>query len=1160
MSAFERPNDDRDDGTLAAHELPCRDSEEGATCPLLNGTVQLLPLRYGLVEELEPGCATPYALSARPLGIRMLRNGYLYVLDGNTNELHEYEFRNQGDALSGHNEGKLEYATDRTLYVCFSEVQWTAAKRAQVQESEADRDAFMQAVDLAGANPISGGGEHLITTAQAEQWVAEFAENAQLEAPEAGYEHEAQTYHWENEPYYHKTRLGKLLKQHKVEDRDTCLCLVVRDDIGVMRDLAQFQDEVVDWVTHWATANEGRTERDYLLACYIESLSQLQTASLEDLRQVSEDPDVQAMWEQVAAMEEPRQGRVRRALLDFLNQDSNTGALPQPHDPDLPEKLKERLWEIRGEANRTNASEIANQLQRAVHRYYVEEGLSDSLGSDFVDQHADALLSMKQQHNERLRALLEGSRIGQRGINDLIDRDRMDAFLAEQRPRLQRWNALLDALSDDRTDMLCSRRFHIAAWYFDAQDEGQIHEAFKTQYGCLKDICRSDEATERVADWLDEAPHYDRPLFHTLPLADQSDFIGQYSTISNAGYNAVLKATEKWGELTTLESGRLPAVDELPENTRILAEEAHQPLGPAISRGISQVMDEFYQSINRDTLPDLEELFRRLPKALPARILDAAQRTGASFVVASREELARFRRTMQRILALREELDAIRRRRNVVKATAGHRSPEAQTLLEEFKRLRQELQTVHEPELARALSPIEELPGDSVRIAGATPGRAGLTLILPAAQQAEVGGLIRNLRQGIVAAPRTNLAGDGLGLLVFLAQVVTFWNAYQSYQDGGRLNGSTTRMDLLKSFVATSSAGFLAAQGIMDTALSARARSLTNALNISSAESVTATLGRLHLFLGGFTYVLGSFASFSSLSSRNSTWQEAVRSGNSQAQSAAMASMVGAAGMVGANAYGLTNTLHTGYSVAFRGATWAASGARLGTVFWRFNLAGALFSVLELGGSWLYNRYNTSRHDDWLLTTPWSQELGRISNASLDEYQSQLQMITQAPTLTVSIEKFDSWWKNRMEGPKSVDFKLTLPSIGLQGLASPFGGKPPYTLSLACYQVRTNTGPGPREFWYPATSQLDNQHDLEGKEPLALGFPRPTPGRAGDWRHHDTIMAIRIEALDSSGYYQPSEYHIRFSRSGGEGIYNPSDMALLGEPAAWLEIDPLLLT
>ncbi|MCO7247972.1 toxin VasX [Halomonas sp. Mc5H-6] len=1158
MSAFERPTDDRDDSALAAQELPCRDSEEGATCPLLQGKVQLLPLRYGLVEELEPGCPTPYALSARPLGLRLLRNGYLYILDGETNELAEYEFRDQGDTIKG---GKLNYETDRTLYVCFSEVEWTDAKRAQVVESEEDRDAFMQAVNLEGANPVSGGGEHLITTAQAEEWVAEFAEEAALEVPEEGYEHESEAYHWENDHYYHKTRLGKLLKQHKVEDRDECLCLIVRDDLGVMRDLAQFQDNVVGWIEQWATENEGRTERDYMLACYIESLSQLNEASLGDMRQVSDDPAVQAMLDEVAAMEQPRKSEVRQELLDFLNQDSNTGRLPQPYDPDLPQDLKERLDEIRSDADRTNPRTIVDQLNSEVHGYYLEESLGESLGSDFLDRHGEALLSMKQGHNERLKALLKGSKIGERGINDLIERKAMDDFLAKQRPRLQRWNTLLDAISDDRADMLCNTRFHNAAWYFDAQVDDQVLEGFKAQYGCLKDICRNDEVTERIADWLEGAPYYDRPLFHTLALADQNDFIGQYSTIANAGYSTLLKLDDLRSKLTSLESGQLPAVDTLPENTQVIADSAHQTLGPAISRGIAHVMDEFHQSIDRQSMPDIEELFRRLPKTLPARILDAAQRTGASFVVASRQELESFRRTMQRVLALREELDTTRRRRNKVKATAGHRSPEAQRLLDEFKRLRQELQTVHEPALARALSPIEELPEDSVRISGAAPGRAGLTLVLPAAQQTEVGGLIRNLRQGVAAAPRVNLAGDGLGLLVFVAQLSTFSQALKDLWRQVSTGQNLEVLAFVNSLSSTGSAGFLAAQGIMDTALSTRSKVLANALNVPGAQSVSASLGRLHVFLGGFTYLFGSFAAYASLANRYGTWQEAVRSGNRSAQSAAMASAIGAGGMLGANAYGLANTLHTGFSVAFRGVEWAAAGTRLGAVFWRFNLAGGLFSVLELGGSWLYNHYSISRHDEWLLSTPWSQDASKAGNDTLEAYQARLQEIAQAPKVNVSIEEADNWWRRQISGPESVDFKLALP-ISLQDLTAPFGGKAPVRLSLGGYQVQPEDGGRDYrpERWVTATDKIVESLTLADKAPLTFALPRPEPLSSVSARPSHTVFAVRLEVLGNDGQYQANDHHIYVSLSGGEGDYTPSDVAIRGEEASWQYIDSLLFT
>ncbi|WP_447894200.1 toxin VasX [Vreelandella sp. GE22] len=1161
MSAFERPSDDRDNAEFAANELSSRDSEEAATCPLFIGKIRLVPLRYGIVEELEPELSMPYSLTARPLGVRLLRNGFLYVLDGESNELHEYEYRDQGNTLKGHNDGKLEYETDRTLYVCFSEVQWTSAKRAQVQESEEDRDAFMQAINLGSANPVTGGGKDLITTAQAEEWVAEFAEDAELEMPEGGHEQEGEAYHWENDHYYHKTRLGKLLAQHEVEDRDECLCLIARDDIGVMRDLAQFQDKVVGWIEQWATENEGRTERDYMLACYIESLSQLQEASLDDMRAVSEDPAVQAMLDEVEAMEEPRQSEVRQDLLDFLNQDSNTGSLPQPTDSDLPDDLKDRLYEIRLEANRANYQAINERLHEEVRRYYVEESFSESLGRDFVDRHREALHSMKQEHNERLKALLKGSKIGQRGINDLIERDRMDAFLAEQRPRLQRWNALLDNISNDRTDMLCSTRFHNAAWYYDAQDEGQILEGFKAQYGCLKDICRNEDVTERVAAWLEASPHYDRPLFHTLTLANQNDYLGQYSSITSAGYGTLLKLDELRSELTALESGQLPAVDTLPENTQVIADSAHQTLAPAVSRGIAQVMEEFYQSIDRNSMPDIEELFRRLPKVLPARILDAAQRTGATFVVSSPEELVAFRRTMQHVLALHEELDTLRRRRDRVKETAGHRSPEAKRLRADFVRLRHELQTEPGRDLARAINPVEELPENSIRIVKASPGRIGLTLLLPAAQQAEVGGLVRNLREGVAATPKINLAGDGLGLLVFAAQFSVLCNATKIFLENYRNGEESDWNPVLKSLVTTGSAGLLAAQGIIDTTLSARTKVLTRALDITGAQSISASLGKLHVFLGIFTYAFGVYASFESVSSRHTAWQEAIRSGNHNAQSAAITSMVGAGGMLGANAYGLSNTLRTGFSAVFRGTGWAAAGARLGTVFWRFNLAGGVFSILELGGSWLANYYSISRHDEWLLSTPWSQDASKASDDPFEAYQSQLQEIAKAPKISVTFEEADSWWRRQVSKPESVDFKLSLP-ISLRDLAAPFGGRAPMRLSIGGYQVQPeNRGRDYQpERWVTATDKIVESLALVDKAPLEFSLPQPEPLSSISPRPTHNVFAIRLEVLDSSGQYQANDYHIYVSPSGGSGEYTPSDVAIRGEKAPWQHIDPLLFT
>ncbi|WP_320394027.1 toxin VasX [Pseudomonas sp. P9_31] len=51
-------------------------------CSLMKAKIQLIPLRYGLVERLDPSSALamPYKTTSRPLGIRLIRDGWLYVI------------------------------------------------------------------------------------------------------------------------------------------------------------------------------------------------------------------------------------------------------------------------------------------------------------------------------------------------------------------------------------------------------------------------------------------------------------------------------------------------------------------------------------------------------------------------------------------------------------------------------------------------------------------------------------------------------------------------------------------------------------------------------------------------------------------------------------------------------------------------------------------------------------------------------------------------------------------------------------------------------------------------------------------------------------------------------------------------------------------------
>ena len=131
----------------------------------------------------------PYKTKSQPLGIRLLRDGYLYIISGTTGYLHEYRVQSgevtqfvwQGNEAS-HNQRQgmdtqhaLLFSRSATLHVAYSEVQWTAYKCSKMIDSRAERDHFMQVVDLSTADCVKGGS-HLLTPAQAKQWLAEVAE------------------------------------------------------------------------------------------------------------------------------------------------------------------------------------------------------------------------------------------------------------------------------------------------------------------------------------------------------------------------------------------------------------------------------------------------------------------------------------------------------------------------------------------------------------------------------------------------------------------------------------------------------------------------------------------------------------------------------------------------------------------------------------------------------------------------------------------------------------------------------------------------------------------------------------------------------------------------------------------------------------------------
>ena len=1110
-----RPADDRESSDLLCWEQSGTPASEPESCPLLQSVV-LLPLRYGRVEITPAGTDSgyPYQLASRPLGYRLLREGYLYVLDADIGELHEY--MHEAGELSGHNEGKLEYPKAHTLYVAFSDIAWTDRKKAQVLDDPEERNALLQKIDLATASP-STGGKHLLTPAQAKLWVAEFAEEGIEQAPEGAHSQESEPYYWEGQPYFHKTRFGKLIKQQEIDDPSNCLCLVVQDDVGVMLDLAHHQDEVVGWIAEWAES--GDTERDYMLGAYIESLTTLSDEVLAGAAASTGNEQLKALYDSTTESQ-------RQTIYDYV-QVRNEYRGPHPMG------TEDYLREHHGD-NPLVKSQLA---------------MIDSLGSEKFETHRDAI----NQLNLRNFHLLNGASLGQRGINDLIDRPKMDTFMAAQRVKLSRWQALLKDITHDRVFLLTDARYHAATWYFDPEAESQVEAALDLQYACLKDICRSDYAAKQVLDWIEKHPQYTHPLFHTLPRVDQAadgGLVDAYANIAATGYSVVTKASEWILDIKAAETEKLPDIAKLSRDIQQKASSVGDTLNPAVSLGVARTLSKLYSGIDSQNIPPLDELFRDLPFFFKRRMLNAIDAGEAEFRVASQAEMATFRDNLTRMLALNERLEELNKAHELAKQTHGHRSDKARSLNSQFRATREEHRAVGK-RVAAALSPVEEVE-TGLKLEPAETGRAGLTLIVAATKQQEIGSLIGHFRQGVGSAPRVNLMGDGLGVLVF---VVQFWNfAITALEVSSQKPTERAYGQLFESMASATGAGFLAAQGLMDTAFGARASSLTNAWQGTSLKAVHIQMGKLHVLLGGPAYLFGAISAALSTREHWNNWQEAVHAGNQQAQAGAVFGMLGSGGLTTTASIGFGRTLGVGGAVLWaaddtaKGLAWATAGRSLSGLFARINVFGLVFTVLELGGTWLYNRYNLNERDKWLLSTPWSREPARIHNGSLADYESALAGLGSSVTL--------------QPGANDDQLVLNCHSLPARALAESPESAPRYRVWLSAWRVhpaRTNRFFGTAESWEHCTYEILTSLDIiEEVGHLQLAFTRPQP-QMSKYRvlSRELALLVKLEALQPEGHYTESVYLLKDVPDSGYPVV-PVQEASKGE-VIWRRVtDPLM--
>jgi hypothetical protein len=1142
--------------------------DAGGFCPLMSQTLQLLPVRYGLVEDLDPSIeiSMPYTLQALPLGFRLLRDGYLYIIDSATGFLHEYSIADgsvaallfKGDQITKDHrpdvieaDPALAFSRGSVLHVSFSEVQWTASKCAQVMNVATEREYFMQRVSF--ENIQRGDARDLIDARKMAVWLAE-SSGRRADKPD-----DASTkipYAWEHTPLYRQTILEEFTSQITAAHKRDHLFLAVRDDVGVMRDLASHQDQVVGQIEKWALSQQGEVERDYLLGCYIESLTQINNEDLNE--RAKKDRTLKALLDDLETLPEPERTQTRNTLREVMSQDNRQEAGTYFHDPDVPADLQERL--DKAKPDRLSMDDGIEARASTIQQYQLEQRFVGTSPA-FIARHRKFLWKLYREMDKPTKNALYGAKFGQRGINDLIDRPTMDAFLEKQREVLQPLNALLDKITHDRVELLIKNRLHRAIWYYDIEDSEQVDHALLTEYACLKDICRSDKAVDSVLDWLNNNPAMSRPMFYAAPLSAQTELGVQFAAFTNASWLFFKDAPQwldrlkQWGAGLVLDTGRLSPA------SQVNLTAAWGTLAPALQMGIQQAVQVFLQQMDKGQLPDMDALFRSLPKAAGMAILDAAHRENVTFQVASAEDLQNLGKTVK---AVQQHRDQLRNLTNLFRErraanSSWHLSPDANWLKEQRQTTQQSLAEL-EQQLAKAMSPIADLPTDSTHLQSASFGKPGLALVFPAQQHREVRSVLESYRKGVVVAPKAGLLGDGAGLLVFVAQAVNLVVVRKEIL--AQPESSNDQIAYRSAQAATAAAGFGAAQGIADTALSAHAAELAKNFKKAELLGVHVQMGKLHVGLGMAGYFAGMIAATISLANSHKTWQDSVRSGNREAQVGATISMLGNSGFLASNSYGFAQTIQAFRHVlaaeagtAARTAAWAAAGVRLSTVFLRFNLAGILFTALELSGSWYLNRNNLSRHDRWLLSTPWAQgqDPDLCLSLPLGHYLKELRAHYQAPRLQIIPSSGDAPRRFLLHFPTLFTAELTKP-LGSHASAA--------VLYIGGYQlIRKIEGRmGRPERWSPLGTALEDRLHIKELNPLIVELKDVRGLINSDLPSHtDIVLSIQLGPITSKGQYEANVYEVRFPVFDETGDFPAVDLDPPGEQCEYFAIHPDLM-
>jgi len=992
---------------------------EGA-CPLTRTDIQLIPVRYAYADmaaehdALVPG----YPLGFQPIGIRQIRDGYLYLFHAEAPDiLHEYQVRAGGAVSKRLWTGDDAARDQRTgtpdtpaivvprrghIDVLFSSTPLTAKKCSLLIRWRSYRQEVMTRVSLAGVCPIRGGAR-LLTKPDLEQRLSHpvaFTVPMDGQSALAPWYWAQDTLDGDTEPFAH--RLATYEQDHAY--------LVVDDLMGHLSDLLDAWAIVDTNHNAWLEREDAR----YYSACFIRDLIRLDSDRVGELAtafaEQADDADARAVFARIAQADEDQKTELARRVKAFPEYRHSVRKVAGPSTHDFRPDDRARI-----QAMRDALKALADELT-----------LAPNAVLDAIETLAD--------HQARL---MDGSAFsGEQGIADLVRLDDMTAYLDESETHLAWFEEEKRRIVADLQCLL--ERFYLHGHLYDrarAQDYLTLLGMDNALLTVLTEWSQANGDFRFLKRfYFGDLGHQHLVTFdlkpHSLP-GTAKDLVTALKSLVDAKDGPA--AYQEWAERVS--NSPYLQFPELPPGA---AEQLSHHL--AQKNLVARLaLFELVEAVDAANLQGrLKQVFERMAPGLRAHILDNQRLYQVDLEIADADSLARHEtlvKEIERLAKLREEVlereNRLQQRHS--QASTRDRRRYKREYDEQIRAIRAQKQELTHQLRERGFqlldrSPVEgENHSGALLIAGLTRtayGRAVQSEMDELKRLRDRGGLTRMMDYGrgmIHGQDTLDLPKriGGLGLVSFVGTIgaVGAWDAYARWE-------KDKTFDKFLPFFADASGTVGAAASILTVVGSARLNFYYQ--TISQADEVLTRLARVNVWGG----TIAAWAGFFSALADGIKQLDVI---TNEGQGAGMKTGAGItfAGdsmlLYGSGRMAVTGTAGIYHILRKTSAdiTWRSVNRRM------LSLAGGLFRGLNVYlwigtalvciGNWVQSYFNRTDVQRWCEQSTWGND---AKGWNADQQRHELAKAIYKPTLMVRAEQA------ALDGRTSYcAFRLELPGL-----------------------------------------------------------------------------------------------------------------------------------